>query len=53
MKNNLPHAVRVFAVNNDTEQMCGVVGPEELFNVPLSAVYTQYGKFVVEPLDSG
>lgn len=53
MKNNLPHAVRVFAVNNDTEKMCGVVGPEEMFNVPLSAVYTECGKFVVEPLDSG
>lgn len=53
MKNNLPHAVRVLAVNNDAEKMCGVVGPEEMFNVPLPAVYTEYGQFVVEPLDSG
>lgn len=53
MKNNLPHAVRVLAVNNDAEKICGVVGPEEMFNVPLSAVYTDYRQFVVEPLDSG
>lgn len=53
MKNNLPHAVRVLAVNNGAEKNCGVVGPEEMFNVPLSAVYTEYGQFVVEPLDSG
>lgn len=51
MKNNLPHAVRVF--NNDAENMCGEVGPGKMFNVPLSAVYTEYGQFVVEPLDSG
>lgn len=53
MKNNLTHAVRVSAVNNDAEKMCGVVGPGKMFNVPLPAVYTEYGQFVVEPLDSG
>lgn len=53
MKNNLPHAVKVFTFNNDIEKLCGVVGPDEKFNVPLSAVYTENGKFVLEPIHLG
>lgn len=49
MKNSLPYAVEVFSCSNDTTKLCGVVRPDEMFDVPLTAVHNRSGQFFLKP----
>ncbi|XP_056003796.1 intermembrane lipid transfer protein VPS13A-like isoform X2 [Ostrea edulis] len=49
MKNNLPNAVEIFFRSEKSLMSCGVVRPGDVFNVPLPAVYTPDGQFLLKP----
>lgn len=53
MKNNLPYAVKVFSNGNSTKKLCGVIRPDELFDVPLTEVYNESGQFFLKPEVTG
>ncbi|KAK3093140.1 hypothetical protein FSP39_011676 [Pinctada imbricata] len=53
MRSHLVDPVEVFYKDDTNIQVCGVLKPGEVFNVPLQAVYTPNGEFFFKPLHTG
>ncbi|KAJ8307904.1 hypothetical protein KUTeg_014551 [Tegillarca granosa] len=50
VKNHLIVPVEVFSKGEKEVKSCGIVKPGEIFNLPLSAIYTPSGEFFYKPI---